>query len=70
MKTRVQQTGSISTAVLRDILAACDDKLTDADLDQAIEEIDEDGSGTVDFEGRVLGSIRHPHVCVLQNSRA
>jgi Ca2+-binding EF-hand superfamily protein len=58
----VQQTGSISTAVLRDILAACDDKLTDADLDQAIEEIDEDGSGTVDFEG-ITRTVLYTHKC-------
>ena len=43
--------GYITTAVLRDILAALDDKLTDEDLDGMIDEIDEDGSGTVDFEG-------------------
>jgi len=36
--------------VLRDILGALDDKLTQEDLDGMIEEIDEDGSGTVDFE--------------------
>ena len=28
-----------------------DDKLTTEDLDGMIEEIDEDGSGTVDFDG-------------------
>jgi Ca2+-binding EF-hand superfamily protein len=50
----VQQKGSISTTVLRGILAAIDDKLTDADLDAAIDEIDEDGSGTVDFDGASL----------------
>ena len=43
--------GFITTAVLRDILAALDDKLTAEDLDGIIEEVDEDGSGTVDFEG-------------------
>ena len=32
-------------------MAALDDKLTDEDLDGIIEEVDEDGSGTVDFEG-------------------
>jgi Ca2+-binding EF-hand superfamily protein len=44
-----QGQGFISTDVLREILGALDDKLTKADLDAAIEEIDEDGSGTVDF---------------------
>ena len=48
----LQQQGFITTQVLRGILAAIDDKLTEADLDAAIEEIDEDGSGTVDFDGK------------------
>jgi len=42
--------GYITTAVLREILAALDDKLTSEDLDGIIEEIDEDGSGTIDFD--------------------
>ncbi len=37
--------------MLREILAALDDKLTPEDLDGIIEEIDEDGSGTIDFDG-------------------
>ena len=43
--------GYITTKVLREILAALDDKLTSEDLDGMIDEIDTDGSGTVDFEG-------------------
>ena len=43
--------GYITTAVLREILAALDDKLTSDDLDGIIDEIDEDGSGTIDFDG-------------------
>jgi Ca2+-binding EF-hand superfamily protein len=42
--------GYITTAVLREILAALDDKLTPDQLDEMIDEIDTDGSGTVDFE--------------------
>lgn len=42
--------GYITTTVLREILAALDDKLTNDDLDGMIEEIDSDDSGTVDFE--------------------
>lgn len=34
-------------ALLREI----DDKLTEAELDAAIDEIDEDGSGKIEFEG-------------------
>lgn len=43
--------GYITTATLREILAALDDKLTSEDLDGIIAEIDTDGSGTVDFDG-------------------
>lgn len=37
--------------VLRDILHELDDKISSGDLDLMIDEIDADGSGTVDFEG-------------------
>lgn len=43
--------GYITTAVLREILRELDDQLTNDDLDMMIEEIDSDGSGTVDFDG-------------------
>lgn len=42
--------GYITTAVLREILKELDDNLTQEDLDMMIEEIDSDGSGTVDFD--------------------
>ncbi|XP_052860967.1 troponin C, isoallergen Bla g 6.0101 [Anopheles cruzii] len=42
--------GYITTAVLREILKELDDNLTNEDLDMMIEEIDSDGSGTVDFD--------------------
>ncbi|KAI5711528.1 hypothetical protein M8J75_001081 [Diaphorina citri] len=42
--------GYITTATLREILAALDDKLNPEDLDGIIQEIDTDGSGTVDFD--------------------
>ncbi|XP_075220903.1 troponin C, isoallergen Bla g 6.0101-like [Lycorma delicatula] len=42
--------GYITTAVLREILAELDPNITSGDLDMIIEEIDSDGSGTVDFE--------------------
>lgn len=44
--------GYITTATLREILAALDDKLGPEDLDGMIAEIDTDGSGTVDFDGK------------------
>lgn len=43
--------GYITVAVLRQILVEIDDKIPPGDLDQMIEEIDADGSGTVDFQG-------------------
>lgn len=43
--------GYITTGVLREILKELDDKITNEDLDMMIEEIDSDGSGTVDFDG-------------------
>lgn len=46
--------GYITTSVLREILRELDDKLTNDDLDMMIEEIDSDGSGTVDFDGKIL----------------
>jgi len=42
--------GYITTGTLREILAALDDKLGPDDLDGIIQEIDTDGSGTVDFD--------------------
>ncbi|CAL7951885.1 unnamed protein product [Xylocopa violacea] len=42
--------GYITTAVFRDILHELDDKLTPQELDMMIEEIDADGSGTLDFD--------------------
>lgn len=38
--------------MLREILKELDDKITAEDLDMMIEEIDSDGSGTVDFDGQ------------------
>lgn len=36
----------------REILRALDDKITADELDEMIAEIDTDGSGTVDFDGK------------------
>ncbi|GJQ82103.1 hypothetical protein Trydic_g15890 [Trypoxylus dichotomus] len=44
--------GFITTDLLREILKELDDKITPTDLDQMIEEIDADGSGTVDWDGK------------------
>jgi len=45
-----QGNGYIPTSCLREILRELDDQLTDGELDIMIEEIDSDGSGTVDFD--------------------
>jgi len=42
--------GYITTEVLQEILHELDPNLSEDDLDQIIEEVDADGSGTVDFE--------------------
>lgn len=38
--------------MLREILRELDDKVTSDELDMMIQEIDSDGSGTVDFDGK------------------
>merc|ERR1711893_194178 len=42
--------GAITTDQLREIIGELDPRLTSEDLDGIIEEIDEDGSGTMDFD--------------------
>lgn len=49
--------GYITTDVFRDILHELDDKLTPQELDMMIEEIDADGSGTLDFDGKLQPRI-------------
>jgi len=46
--------GYINVSDLREILRALDDNITEDELDEMIAEIDTDGSGTVDFEGKGL----------------
>jgi len=43
--------GYIPTSCLKEILRELDDQLTNEELDMMIDEIDSDGSGTVDFDG-------------------
>ena len=42
--------GFITNDVLKEILREIDSSLTEEDLDNIIEEVDEDGSGTLDFD--------------------
>merc|ERR1719397_211781 len=44
------QQGYITTDILKEILREIDNKLSEEDLDGIIEEVDEDGSGTLDFD--------------------
>lgn len=54
--------GFISTSILKQILHEIDENLSDADLDGIIEEVDEDGSGTVDFDGKLACYERMEHL--------
>ena len=45
-----QGNGYITTDVLKEILREIDSTLSEENLDQIVEEVDEDGSGTVDFD--------------------
>lgn len=56
--------GYITTAVFRDILHELDDKLSPEELDLMIEEIDADGSGTLDFDGIESDSSDHNHFTI------
>jgi len=42
--------GTIDAAVLKEILLALDEDMTEADVDEMVDEIDEDGSGEIDYE--------------------
>lgn len=43
--------GYITTDDFKDMLTELDPELSDKELDGIVNEIDQDGSGTVDFEG-------------------
>lgn len=43
--------GYLTLDTFRDILRELDNTISDDELDQILDEIDADGSGTVDFEG-------------------
>jgi calmodulin len=46
--------GQIETADLKVIFQALDPNMSDDEIDAIITEVDEDGSGTLDFEGNVF----------------
>lgn len=52
--------GYIPTSCLKEILRELDDQLTNTELDGMIEEIDSDGSGTVDFDGKPIPLLSTP----------
>merc|ERR1719175_177269 len=45
-----QNKGEISTSVIKEILMKLDDEMTEDEVDEMITEIDEDGSGWVDYD--------------------
>lgn len=49
--------GYIPTSALREILRELDEQLTEEELDGLIQEIDTDGSGTVDFDGKYIHTL-------------
>lgn len=55
--------GYIPVSSLREILAALDDQLTPDQINEMIAEIDTDGSGTVDFDGKQFLSL-HRHMLI------
>lgn len=55
-----QGNGFIPTTCLKEILKELDDQLTEQELDIMIEEIDSDGSGTVDFDGELALFTQSP----------
>lgn len=59
-----QGNGFIPTTCLKEILKELDDQLTEQELDIMIEEIDSDGSGTVDFDGELAHFYPHPPQCI------
>jgi Ca2+-binding protein (EF-Hand superfamily) len=46
--------GYITTDVLREIISELDPNLDYEELNEMIEEIDSDGSGTIDFDGEFI----------------
>ncbi len=46
----VDHNGVISTAELRVVMASVGEKLTDAEVEEVMKEVDQDGNGTIDCE--------------------
>lgn len=57
--------GYISTEVFREILHELDENLSPEELDMMIEEIDADGSGTLDFDGKIIIIYVRVYVIIL-----
>lgn len=62
--------GYITTDVFREILSEIDENLNDDELDMMIDEIDADGSGTLDFEGKnLINSFTHLFFSLLKKKK-
>jgi Ca2+-binding EF-hand superfamily protein len=46
--------GYITTQVLKEILKELDNRLSAEDIEGIVDEVDEDGSGTLDFDGEIF----------------
>lgn len=54
--------GYITTQVLKEILRELDNRLTEEDIEGIVDEVDEDGSGTLDFDGRSITPFKTIHI--------
>ena len=50
--------GYLTIETLKGILLELEPKLDDEQLMEIVEEVDEDGSGTIDFDGKVFDTVR------------
>ena len=50
MDPKLLGNGYITTGTLKEILREIDSTLNEHNLDQIVDEVDEDGSGTIDFD--------------------
>ena len=60
--------GFLTIETLKGILLELEPNLPDEDLAQIVEEVDEDGSGTIDFDGKIVPTesyLSKPHIYCL-----
>lgn len=69
-RRRVENNGYIDAEHVRDIIRALDGEIGDEELDEVVDALDDDGSGTVDYERSSSSPplVRHRFWLVLQSS--